>query len=348
VNSKFEVRRFEFEGESITDLTVQVGVGSPDRLPEGVWEKVVDGVEALLNAPGHRLPNGDLLHVTVEQVVSDPHPNGLNVQLVGRDEQMTRSAWWADADPIDYAHEITHMLGLRDESRHAVAPHRPDIAGSLLGDYRSPAPAGLAQGGLRGRHLQLIAAHIGEPGPVGSVPPPPTRPSTVGGHPGAEPYAPVPPTSGGTVPGTGGTVPGTTETTETTETMVTDPEHTTPPDSTRADSTGPGSTGPGATPASVDPTVQGVVDLAVADLAARLSISPADITVVTARPTTWPDSSIGCPKPGMQYLQVLVDGALVELFAGGQTYSYHSGDDGRPSLCERNFSGQAIPPSTTR
>ncbi|MEK8143255.1 hypothetical protein NKH18_17355 [Streptomyces sp. M10(2022)] len=78
--------------------------------------------------------------MTVEQVESDPHPNGLNVEIIGRDQQMTRSAWWADADPIDYAHEITHLLGLRDESPHAVAPHRPDIAGSLLGTTGVPHP----------------------------------------------------------------------------------------------------------------------------------------------------------------------------------------------------------------
>ncbi|MFJ4842033.1 lonely Cys domain-containing protein [Streptomyces sp. NPDC088746] len=230
VKSKFDVRRFELDGEQVTDLTVKVGVGSPDRMPEGVWEKVLSGVEAALNAPGHRLPNGDLLHVTVERVESDPHPNGLNVGFIGRDRQMTRSAWWADADPVDYAHEITHMLGLRDESRHAVAPHRPDVEGSLLGDYRRPAPEGLAQGGLRGRHLQLISTLVGDltparPETAGATParsetagatpapapapatatarqsaaPPVRRPATTGGGPGgalgAEPYAPVLPTT---------------------------------------------------------------------------------------------------------------------------------------------------------
>ncbi|MEU3185087.1 hypothetical protein ABZ707_12925 [Streptomyces sp. NPDC006923] len=206
VHSKFDARRFEHQGEWVTDLTVTMGSGGPDGLPESVWDKVRSGVEDILNAPGHRLPNGDLLHVTVEQVANDPHPNGLNVQFIGRDQQMTRSAWWADADPIDYVHEITHQLGLRDESPHASVPHRPDIEGSLLGDYTRAAPAGLAQGGLRDRHLHLIAAHIGDltpaaPGPAGgrrppadgTVPPPAVPLPTVGRRLGAEPYAPVPP-----------------------------------------------------------------------------------------------------------------------------------------------------------
>lgn len=184
VQSKFDVRRFEAGGELFTDLTVQVGVGGSGGLPQGVWDKVLAGVEALFNAPGHRLPNGDLLHVSVEQVEHDPHPHGLNVRLIGRDRQMTRSAWWADGDAVDYAHEIAHMLGLRDESRHAVAPHRPDVQGSLMGDYRRPAPGGLAQGGLRGRHLDLIAAHIGDP--------PAVRPTTTGSTPSTPASAPAP------------------------------------------------------------------------------------------------------------------------------------------------------------
>lgn len=97
----------------------------------------------------------------------------------------------------------------------------------------------------------------------------------------------------------------------------------------------------------IDSTVQSVVDLAVADLATRLGIDRSEVIVLTARATTWPDKSLGCPKPGMQYLQVLVDGALVELQSGGQTYSYHSGDDGKPALCEQALTGRGIPPETT-
>jgi len=98
---------------------------------------------------------------------------------------------------------------------------------------------------------------------------------------------------------------------------------------------------------STDATVQAVVDLAIADLTARLGVDKSAVTVLTAAATTWPDKSIGCPKPGMQYLQVLVDGALVELQASGKTYSYHSGDDGTPVLCEQTFTGEGIPPETS-
>jgi hypothetical protein len=75
--------------------------------------------------------------------------------------------------------------------------------------------------------------------------------------------------------------------------------------------------------------VQGAID----DLAARLGIERADVAVVDARAVTWPDGSLGCPQPGMQYIQRLTDGALVILDAGGARYEYHGGNP--LALCER-------------
>jgi hypothetical protein len=75
-----------------------------------------------------------------------------------------------------------------------------------------------------------------------------------------------------------------------------------------------------------------LVTAAVEDLAQRLAIEPDAVTVVDARWVTWPDSSLGCPQPGMQYLQVLVDGTLVVLETNGRRYEYHGGDP--LALCE--------------
>jgi hypothetical protein len=75
----------------------------------------------------------------------------------------------------------------------------------------------------------------------------------------------------------------------------------------------------------IDPATP-LVAAAVDDLAGRLGLGPADVNVVAARAVTWGDSSLGCPQPGMQYLQRLVDGTLVVLKAGGRTYEYHGGD----------------------
>jgi hypothetical protein len=82
----------------------------------------------------------------------------------------------------------------------------------------------------------------------------------------------------------------------------------------------------------IDPTMP-LVTAAVDDLAGRLGIKPDAVTVVAAQAVTWPDGSLGCPEPGMMYTQVLVDGTLVVLEAGGRRYEYHGGDP--LFLCER-------------
>ncbi|GAB2567622.1 hypothetical protein [Kribbella endophytica] len=71
-----------------------------------------------------------------------------------------------------------------------------------------------------------------------------------------------------------------------------------------------------------------------ADLAERLGVPVDDVTVVSSEEVTWPDSSLGCPQPGMMYAQVLTNGSRIVLSAGGQTYEYHSGGQRAPFLCE--------------
>jgi hypothetical protein len=73
-------------------------------------------------------------------------------------------------------------------------------------------------------------------------------------------------------------------------------------------------------------------DFAVADLAASLSVNPAAITVQVVEPIEWPDASLGCPQPGLVYIQVITPGQRIVLEANGQTYEYHAGR-GRVILC---------------
>ena len=84
----------------------------------------------------------------------------------------------------------------------------------------------------------------------------------------------------------------------------------------------------------VPPGLQPLIDKAIADLAARLSLDSADIEIVGAEPVEWRDSSLGCPQPGFQYLQVLSDGMRIELRVQDKIYSYHSGRGRDPFLCE--------------
>lgn len=87
-------------------------------------------------------------------------------------------------------------------------------------------------------------------------------------------------------------------------------------------------------PTPFDSYVENLVALSRADLARRLSLDPAQIELVDAASVTWPDGSLGCPKPGMMYTQALVDGLRIRLRAGDQVYVYHSGGERPPFLCE--------------
>ena len=71
------------------------------------------------------------------------------------------------------------------------------------------------------------------------------------------------------------------------------------------------------------------------DLAERLVIDTGEIEVLDFQFVEWPDSSLGCPQPGMVYAQVLQDGMFIQLKVDGNTYNYHSGGGRAPFLCEQ-------------
>lgn len=80
------------------------------------------------------------------------------------------------------------------------------------------------------------------------------------------------------------------------------------------------------------------------DLAERLGIPPNQIALTSYEEVVWPDSSLGCPQPGMEYLQVPKDGALIRLHAEGQDYDYHSGGNRGVFLCEKLSKNTKNPP----
>lgn len=76
------------------------------------------------------------------------------------------------------------------------------------------------------------------------------------------------------------------------------------------------------------------IDAAKQDLAQRLGIDASAVEVVEVDAVTWPDTSLGCPRPGMMYPQVLVEGVLVQLRANGQIYRYHGDGQRQLFLCD--------------
>jgi hypothetical protein len=85
------------------------------------------------------------------------------------------------------------------------------------------------------------------------------------------------------------------------------------------------------------PETEQVMRLAVEDLAGRLSVDVGEIGVLEVQEVIWPDSSLGCPQPGMAYKQVPEDGLLIRLDVGGHVYEYHSGGMRDPFLCEQTI-----------
>lgn len=90
------------------------------------------------------------------------------------------------------------------------------------------------------------------------------------------------------------------------------------------------------------------VRAAIAEEAERRGLLPEQILIESYADVTWPDSSLGCPEPGMQYTQAVVPGHLLVLgvsaesgVAGsevmGEVASYHAAV-GRPF---RRCGGQA-------
>ena len=55
--------------------------------------------------------------------------------------------------------------------------------------------------------------------------------------------------------------------------------------------------------------------------------------LVSAEAVTWPDSSLGCPSPGVSYTQALVDGMRVIVSVAGTRYACRFGAGTDLKLC---------------
>jgi len=87
-------------------------------------------------------------------------------------------------------------------------------------------------------------------------------------------------------------------------------------------------------PTPLDSSLDKIVTQVKDDLANRLAIDPGQIELVEAVSVTWPDKSLGCPQPGLEYPQVQVEGILIRLRVGDNIYEYHGGGGRVPFLCE--------------
>ena len=89
-----------------------------------------------------------------------------------------------------------------------------------------------------------------------------------------------------------------------------------------------GGTGGGEVP---DELLAEIVD----HLLAATGAERAAVEVLRAQAVTWRDGSLGCPEPGMMYMQVLTGGYWVILRHSGREYDYRAGRGGGFLLCEQ-------------
>jgi hypothetical protein len=87
-------------------------------------------------------------------------------------------------------------------------------------------------------------------------------------------------------------------------------------------------------PTPADAGLQNLIDLIKTDLADRQSASVDEIVLVETMEVEWTDSSLDCPQPGMEYLQVITPGYRIMLQVNDQLYEYHTNRDAYFVHCE--------------
>lgn len=83
----------------------------------------------------------------------------------------------------------------------------------------------------------------------------------------------------------------------------------------------------------MDGTSQAAIEVATRRLARDLGCDPSGITAVQAEAVEWNDSSLGCPQPGMMYMQVITPGYRVTLEHNGKHYTLHTDRGRRAARC---------------
>jgi hypothetical protein len=78
-----------------------------------------------------------------------------------------------------------------------------------------------------------------------------------------------------------------------------------------------------------------MVQLVLADASTRLGVPVEDLQVTSFESWEWPDASLGCPKEGEFYAQVITPGYLIVITGAGQQLEYHTDTEDYFVLCEQ-------------
>ena len=89
-------------------------------------------------------------------------------------------------------------------------------------------------------------------------------------------------------------------------------------------------------PPTPSPETRPAVQAALADATAHLGVAAAELQVAQVEERQWPDSSLGCPRPGMMYSQIVTPGYLVVISGAGKQLEYHTDAGSRVVLCKES------------
>jgi hypothetical protein len=77
-------------------------------------------------------------------------------------------------------------------------------------------------------------------------------------------------------------------------------------------------------PIPLDPIEASMVELCARDAAKHVNTPETEMPLVSLMAIEWPDSSVGCPKPGADYAEVPTPGYRMVFRAGEETLIYHT------------------------
>ena len=92
---------------------------------------------------------------------------------------------------------------------------------------------------------------------------------------------------------------------------------------------------------------KGILDPILKETSKLANVPREQLLIVRAEAVVWSDGSLGCPEPGMEYAQTLVNGYWVVINAAGQMYDFRVGRDGSFRLCPPGRGHPPLPSDAT-
>ena len=91
---------------------------------------------------------------------------------------------------------------------------------------------------------------------------------------------------------------------------------------------------------------KGILDPILKEAAKLANVPPQELAIVRAEAVVWNDGSLGCPEPGMEYTQALINGYWVVINAAGQEYDFRVGGGGSFRFCPQGRGRPPLPSNT--